>query len=362
MRLVTFEVGTSVGPFQRLGAVLNERSIVDLNFAYVAYATHTVGGERAYEEAAFRVPADMVDHFRGGARGHADAAEALEFASTETAAGKPVSGPRAETVIYDVTDVKLLAPVPRPNSMREFSTYLTHGESDISRAILTKRIADRGEDPDEFFKRLRHQRLHGLPSGYKGNCSAVAGPNDDMYWPRFTERLDPEIELGFYIGREGRDIPKEEAHDYIAAYTMLVDVSARDVPLAPLGPMKEKDFCNLMGPCAVTPDEFDPANAHASFKFDDELIWEGEAGDARNFREAELIEFASISETLYPGDFFSGGTIGHGSAIDTDRWPQPGQVCTFEIAGIGQITSTVIKPDTLPRGTLVELAPKASSA
>src|SRR3712207_8525972 len=81
---------------------------------------------------------------------------------------------------------------------------------------------------------------------YKGNPRAILGPDDPVVWPRFTQQLDYELELCCVIGREGRDIPVEQAESFVAGYLIMNDWSARDIQrqemACGLGPAKAKDF------------------------------------------------------------------------------------------------------------------------
>lgn len=339
MRLTTFDVPTQVGPIRRIGALVDgDQVVVDLNFAYSTLLSQVARSDRVYEEAAFRMPPDMIEFFRGGDRSRAAADEALGFVVDQRAEGRPCVGPRGETLAYAPSEVHLCAPVPLPNSLRLFSAYLAHGTSENATRHLTKR----GIEPGEIRKRKWRS---GMPAAYKGNRCAVLGPEDDAYWPSFTEMFDIELELGFYIGKEGRDISEDEAPHHIAGYTIFLDASARDLPPEHLGPYKAKDFCNVVGPVVVTPDEFDPQDAAASWRLNGETVWEGNVGEPRAFDDSFLVAFASQSETLYPGDLFSTGTIGTQCSVDTGVWAKPGDRCEFEITGIGVLATTIERPD-----------------
>jgi 2-keto-4-pentenoate hydratase/2-oxohepta-3-ene-1,7-dioic acid hydratase in catechol pathway len=344
MRLTTFDVPTQVGPIRRIGALAEaDTVIVDLGFAYSTLLTDG-GSARAYEEAAFAIPPDMIEFFRGGARSQAAAEDALAFVNDRRASGAACVGPRGEVLVYLPSEVRICAPVPVPNSIRLFSTYLSHGSSEHAK----RGLIEKGIQPEEMRNRMWRS---GIPAAYKGNRCSVLGPDDDAYWPPFTEKLDIEMELGFFIGRQGRDISEDEAPSHIAGYTICLDVSARDLPWGSLGPYKDKDFCNILGPVVVTPDEFDPQDAPACWSLNGEKIWEGNVAEPRAFTDSFLVAFASDAETLYPGDLLTTGTIGMQCSIDTGVWPKPGDVCEFEISGIGVLRTTIARPDA-PRPLL----------
>ncbi len=320
MKLVTFEVGTPLGPVRRIGAIVEPEltdasTIVDLNSGYRLLLRE--GGEPRWREIGdASLPEDMLGFLDGGAPAMQRAREVLAFApSAQTRADDP-------QVTFPRRDVRLLAPVPRPRSLRDCSVYQDH--MSVRNGSL--------ERPPHWFH---------FPSAYKGNPAAVAGPEDPLFWPDWTERMDPELELACVIGREGRNLTVDEAADYIAGYTIFADHSARDIQSREwLGPYKGKDFGNNFGPCLVTPDEFDEMNAACALRVNGETWWEGNSGHMRQFTHPQLVAYASDEETLYPGDIIAAGTVGTSCSMDTGRWIQPGDVIDLVIEGIGTMTLT----------------------
>jgi 2-keto-4-pentenoate hydratase/2-oxohepta-3-ene-1,7-dioic acid hydratase in catechol pathway len=220
-------------------------------------------------------------------------------------------------LIFARGDVKLLAPVPRPRTMRDFSAYEEH---------MMRRRPDAQKPPAWYH----------FGTCYKGNPDMVFGPDDPMRWPDFSEMLDPELELAAVVGKAGMNISPEEAGAYIAGYTIFVDGSARDVAVREmLGPYKHKDFGTNLGPCLVTPDEIDEMNARCGIRVNGESWWEGNSGQQRNFRMSDLIAYASDEEMLHPGDVIAAGTIGDSCSVDTGNWIKPGDKVELWIEGIG---------------------------
>ena len=167
-----------------------------------------------------------------------------------------------------------------------------------------------------------------------------------MLWPDYIEKFDYELEFGIYIGKEGKNISAGDAPAYIAGYTVFNDFSGRDVlsreiPL--LGPAKGKDFDrgNVMGPCLVTPDEFDPYQEHAMVGRINGEVWSQAKTSEMYWSFPKIIEYISREETLYPGDFIGSGTVGTGSGIEHDRWLKPGDIIELEVEGIGVIRNRV---------------------
>jgi 2-keto-4-pentenoate hydratase/2-oxohepta-3-ene-1,7-dioic acid hydratase in catechol pathway len=320
VKLVSFEVRTPFGPIRRIGAVagsaLNEGSeIVDLHSAY-ALLLREEGEPRWREIAAAALPPDMLGFLEGGVNAMERARRALEFASSFR--------PRADDpqLVFRRSAVKLLAPVPRPRTMRDFSVYEEH---------MTRRRPEAQKPPAWYH----------FGTCYKGNPDMIFGPDDALRWPDFSEMLDPELELAAVVGKAGMNISTEDAGSYIAGYTIFVDGSARDVAVKEmLGPYKHKDFGTNIGPCLVTPDEFDEMNASCGIRVNGEVWWEGNTGQKRNFRMADLIAYASDEEMLHPGDVIAAGTIGDSCSVDTGKWIKPGDSVELWIEGIGTMRLT----------------------
>ena len=241
--------------------------------------------------------------------------------------------------IYAVSDVQLLAPFPKPTSLRDFGVFKTH--MDAAARITGKEISP------EWFK---------LPNYYRGSTSpaSIAGHEAVVTWPNYSEKLDFELEWGVYIGKTGKNISVEEAPGYIAGYTIYNDISARDIQFRhmtlSLGPAKGKDFdnSNIMGPCLVTPDEIgDPYNLKMTAKVNGEVWSEGNTSDMY-YSFAEMISFVSQSETLFPGEFLGSGTVGKGCGWELDRWIQPGDVIELEVENIGVLRNQIGEPEHNP--------------
>jgi 2-keto-4-pentenoate hydratase/2-oxohepta-3-ene-1,7-dioic acid hydratase in catechol pathway len=323
MKLVTFAVSTPVGQIQRVGATHQNR-IIDLNMGYTRYLADKHGDGEAYELAAAMLPPDMILFFRRGKQGIDEAGLTIDYVAKHQGKGSLV-GPRDEKIVYEMNEVKLNAPVPRPNSLRDYLSFEGHS------SFSGKRQLDKG--------------WYELPVCYKGNADTVIGPDEVIPWPAFTDLLDYELEYGVYVGKEGKNIPRERAEDYIAGYTIFNDVSARDIQLKEmlaggLGPAKGKDTCSIMGPCLVTPDEVDPKNLRMTARVNGELWSDNNSGTAY-WTWPQIIEFASMDETLYPGDFLGSGTVEHGCGMELNRWIKPGDVVELEVEGIGILRNRV---------------------
>jgi 2-keto-4-pentenoate hydratase/2-oxohepta-3-ene-1,7-dioic acid hydratase in catechol pathway len=323
MKLVTFAVPTPVGQIQRIGAIHQNR-VIDLNMGYTRYLADKRAISEAYELAAAMLPTDMIGFFKRGEEGKDKVRLTIDYAVKRQVKGG-LFGPQGEKIVYDIAEAKLKAPVPRPNSLRDYLSFEGHS------GFSGKRQLDKG--------------WYEIPVCYKGSPDTVIGPDEVIPWPAFTDLLDYELEYGVYIGREGRNIPRERAEEYIAGYTIFNDISARDIQMKEmvaggLGPAKGKDTCNVMGPCLATPDEVNPKSLRMLARVNDELWSENNSGTAY-WTWPQIIEFASMEETLYPGDFLGSGTVERGCGMELDRWIRPGDVIELEVEGIGILKNRV---------------------
>jgi len=321
MKLVSFEVHTRFGPVRHIGAVLDaaldeNARIVDLNMAY-AEVLRKQGEPRWRQIADASLPSDMLSFLEGG-RGAMDRArQAIDSARRNALTQDGVLS------IFERSEVRLLAPLPRPRTIRDFSVYAEH---------MSTRLGGLERPPAWYH----------FGTCYKGNPDSVLGPEDPLVWPDYTEKLDPELELCCVVGKAGKNIAVDDAAEYIAGYTIFVDGSARDVQAREmLGPYKGKDFGTNLGPCLVTLDEFDEMNASCCIRVNGETWWEGNTGHLRNFTHPHLVAYASDEETIHPGDVISAGTIGTSCSVDTGKWIKRGDVAEFWIDGIGSMSLTV---------------------
>jgi 2-keto-4-pentenoate hydratase/2-oxohepta-3-ene-1,7-dioic acid hydratase in catechol pathway len=305
--------------------------IVDLHAAAVSYLADVRRHPKAAALATCLVPPDVLGILEGGDEAMDLVRRSVEHASDRLAReGDPVTAR-----VHRTADVRLLAPIPRPASMRDCLGFETHVRDGRRR---------RGLDgiPDVWYR---------MPVYYKGNPASVVGPEAPVLWPSFSERLDYELELGLFIGRAGKNIPAAEAGRYVAGYTIFNDFTARDIQAEEmqmlLGPAKGKDFnCgSAMGPYLVTADEVDPRDLAMTARVNGE-VWSEGSSSTMYWTFDRIIEGISRDETVYPGDFIGSGTVGKGCGADLGRWLAPGDVVELEIQGLGVLRNHVTKERT----------------
>lgn len=307
MKLYTFEVDGR----ERLG-VESGVQLVDLQVAYAEFLT-----TRTRESAEIReLPPDMVAFLQLGESAMHAARETLLFMKRRPAF--PV-GTRAS---YLFDEVKLKAPVPRPGKILcSGINYRGHVEENPGAKLPTEPF---------FFSKLP---------------SAVIGPGDPIVHPKMTCQLDYEVELAVVIGRRMRRVPSSEAMLHVAGYTILHDVSARDVQFKDNQITLGKNFDTFcpLGPCLVTCDEM-PSITGLSLRsvLNGTVMQDGNTSDWV-FPLPELLSRLSQIMTLNPGDVVSTGTpAGVGVFRKPPVFLKPGDVVRLEIGGIGVLENPVV--------------------
>jgi len=183
-----------------------------------------------------------------------------------------------------------------------------------------------------------------MPISYQCNVESVVGPDIIIPWPEYTNQLDYELEIGFFVGPGGRDFTVGEAQSHIAGMTLFNDVSARDIQFfemgMSIGPSKGKSFCNVMGPTVLTIDEVDEFAIELSATVNGE-VWSRGTSAGRQFSFAEVLAWVSYAEDIYPGEFLAVGTVGGGCGLENGHGIQPGDVLELEPTGVGILRKIV---------------------
>lgn len=184
-----------------------------------------------------------------------------------------------------------------------------------------------------------------VPTVFAKYASSVIGPGEPIVLSAATQKPDYEAEFAVVIGKRAKRVQRAAWKDCVFGYTIVNDVSARDVQLATSQWTLGKSFDTFapMGPHVTTADEV--PNPHA---LDIRLSIGGETLQHSNTRELifgvpELIEYLSSMLTLEPGDIISTGTpAGVGLGRTPPRWLQAGEEVLIEIDKIGTLRNPVI--------------------
>ena len=174
--------------------------------------------------------------------------------------------------------------------------------------------------------------------------SAVIGPDEPIVLPTDCDTVDWEAELAVVIGRGGRNISHADVLDHVAGYTIVNDVSARQMQFADgqFTRAKSLDSFKPMGPWIATSDALhDAANLSVRLWVNDQLKQDGNTSNLI-FGVRDLVSFLSKEITLYTGAVISTGTpAGVGFARVPPEYLRPGDQVRIEIEGIGALRSTV---------------------
>jgi 2-keto-4-pentenoate hydratase/2-oxohepta-3-ene-1,7-dioic acid hydratase in catechol pathway len=188
-----------------------------------------------------------------------------------------------------------------------------------------------------------------LPTVFNKQSTCVTGPNDPVHLPRVSAALDYEGELGFVIGKRCRHVPKGRAHEVIAGYLVVNDVSVRDwqlrIPTWTMG--KSFDTHGPLGPWLTTADEIEPSGLRLRTWVNGELRQDSNTKQLI-FDCAAIVEHLSTAFTLEPGDVIATGTPGGvGIAMKPPKLLKVGDVMKVEIDGLGTLENPVVaEPDT----------------
>ncbi len=290
-------------------------AVFDLQIALAAFpAGKTFGFDAAQTKTL-----SMLDLISAGAEGLAFARYVLESPGLFDTARLPTS------------DVQLLAPIPRTprNVFCLGRNYAEHVQEDnVSR--------------DKETELPEHPQFFTKPS------SAIIGEGGGIrYDEKVTRRLDYEVELAVVIGVGGRDIPAEDAMSHVFGYTIVNDVTARDLQRRHDQWFKGKglDTSCPMGPYIVTADEIaDPHALRIELDVNGQKRQDASTA-AMIFKIPETIASLSAGLTLEPGDVIATGTpSGVGYAMNPRQWLKIGDVITCRIEGLGSLTNTVVAP------------------
>jgi 2-keto-4-pentenoate hydratase/2-oxohepta-3-ene-1,7-dioic acid hydratase in catechol pathway len=218
-------------------------------------------------------------------------------------------------------DVKLHAPLPNPP--RIFAIGLNYRDHAVESGMAIPTT------PVVFFKLT----------------TSVIGPGEAIVLPKNSTQPDYEAEFAFVIGKGGYRIPASAWREHVYGYTIVNDVSARDVQFATTQWSMSKSFPTFcpLGPAIVTADEIaDPHQLAIGLSIDGVQLQNSNTRELV-FKIPDLIEHLSSITPLLPGDIVSTGTPpGVGLGRNPKRWLRPGETVTVTVEGLGSLTNPVV--------------------
>lgn len=323
MRLVSFRSNREV----RMGSVVDQQ-VIDLNLAY-ELMLESQGKLRAKQISEAFLPANMVEFLQGGEESLAIAKEVTQFALNH------LKDANAEA-IHSIEDVKLEAPLLNPGKI------ICVGHN------YREHILEMGREIPEH------------PVIFAKYANTIIGPQDDIPFFPISEQLDYEAEFAFVIGKRARNVKQENALDYVAGYTIVNDVTYRDIQRRTIQWLQGKtvEGSAPMGPWLVTKEDLpDPSGLEIV------LTVNGEERQHANtsslvFTVQYLVEFLSNLTTLDPGDIILTGTAGGvGVAMDPPAFLQDGDIVRIEIDQIGVLENRVKKMEVAAHEPIAKVHP-----
>ena len=258
-----------------------------------------------------------------------DASRGAQALIEAAAAGHALSAPAGPAVA--LTAVTLEAPLPQPRRNLWCVGRNHHAHAKELRETVFK---DNAADPQAW------------PIVFTKVPETVVGPGADVHLPgaAISAQIDYEAELTVIIGRGGKNIARADAMKHVYGYTIVNDVTARDVQMRHAQWDLGKSFDSFcpMGPWIVTADELDARDTRVRCWVNDELRQDARTSDLI-FDIPSLIETCSRGITLLPGDIIATGTAaGVGMGMKPPRWLQHGDVVRIEIDGIGTLLNRFV--------------------
>ncbi len=243
-------------------------------------------------------------------------------------------GPR-----YRESEFSFLPPIVHPPAFRDFYAFEQH--------VKTARGQRGLEVPAVWYE---------IPVFYFSNPNSLIGHEAEVFAPKGSAELDYELELGVVIGHGGRDIAPERAWEHVFGFTILNDLSARDLQRKEmsvgLGPAKGKDFATAVGPWLVPRSDFQDRVDGETLTLSMSARVNGcelSRGNVASLHHTipQLIAQASRDVELFAGDLIGTGTVGTGCILElgpekVGGWLKPGQVVELEVERIGVLRTRIV--------------------
>jgi 2-keto-4-pentenoate hydratase/2-oxohepta-3-ene-1,7-dioic acid hydratase in catechol pathway len=238
-------------------------------------------------------------------------------------------------------DVVLKAPIPRPPSIRDFSSFMTHLRAGFDALKLPF---------DEIWSQF--------PAFYFTSPHGVVGTGAQVAAAPGADHLDYELEFAAIVGREGSNLDPQEAEDHIVGYCIFNDWSARDIQAYEMktrvGPAKTKDWAMSLGPWLVTRDDLEPFRKDKAFDLEMTAHVNGRLYSLGNLSTiywsfGQMISFASRGTKVMPGDVIGSGTVGTGCVLELSGthgsanypWLRPGDEVRLEVEHVGALVNRI---------------------
>ncbi|MFQ5832623.1 MAG: fumarylacetoacetate hydrolase family protein [Candidatus Thorarchaeota archaeon] len=300
MRLITYSKDDKTS----IGVELTDGVLDIPNAAHHFGIEHQVDG--------LRFPVRMIDLLKWDA----GTATVMEIVETYL---KSSSDSRPELLAKE--EISLKAPIARPGKIIGLGlNYRDHAE-------------ETGVSVPDF------------PPIFAKFSSSVTDPDSEIPIPKVTKKLDWEVELGVVIGKTCKEVSEEKAMEYVAGYTIVNDVSARDLQRTDAQWIRGKSLDGLcpMGPCIVTTEELGEASDLALQTRVNGVLKQDSSTSYLLHKVPQIVSYLSMSFTLEPGDVITTGTpSGVGFVRDPPEYLQVGDEMELYIEGIGHLRNRIV--------------------
>lgn len=194
--------------------------------------------------------------------------------------------------------------------------------------------------------------VYERPGFFKGSTATIYGNNETIPYPSITEKLDYELEIGYVIGKPGRNITPENAFDHVFGITIFNDWSLRDIQVLEgpigMGAQHSKDFAYGIGPWIVTLDEIPSVIGLTGQVRVNGEVWSNTKVEDFIWTPEETVSYVSQLDGLQPGDLIGSGTMAFGAGAELQKFPQPGDVVELELEKVGVLRSPIAAQKEVP--------------
>jgi acylpyruvate hydrolase len=321
MKLMRYSRRHQPSALARLGVLVGKDLVADLRAGYALYLVDEVGNAKGRELAQLYMPPYVAQFLYAGDAAWRALGDAYSYLEVLAENAIDATGLGGERLFMPLSECRLYAPV-RPSKL------ITIGRNYPG------------------YTRLDGREPGTVPAAYMKALSAVTGPERDIVKPRVCRDLDFETELAVVIGKRCKNVSATEAYSYVAGYTILNDVTARDVATreregGTVCLAKTFDTFAPMGPWLVTREAIpDPMHLRIQTRVNGEVRQDGNTHEMIH-SIPNLISYLS-QVTLLPGDIIATGSPGGGGFSNPEWMLRIGDVVECEIEGIGVLRNGVV--------------------
>lgn len=265
-----------------------------------------------------------------------------------------VEAPTWDDLFVPLGKLTLRPPVCPGQVLQSGANYRKH----VAQLLVAQRsVAAPNRSRDEIerdaYRAMDERAATGVPYMFLGAASAMCGPFDDVVLPAAGRQHDWEVELAAVIGRPARHVDRRDAYAHVAGYTIVNDITTRDLVFRPDVPgigtdwLRSKNAPTFLptGP-ALVPSSCvgDPMDLWITLRLNGQVMQDETTADMV-FDVARLVEYTSSIVELRPGDLLLTGSPA-GNGAHWDRFLQPGDVMEAEITGLGMQRNRCVAEET----------------